>query len=93
MARSATSSSDSPPLKLLSPTLAHACEMDAEPNVKARILRDLAAWYRAFAERAANPVIWESRLLTAGRLEAEAGRIDPEQDAYRTGFQAEGGIR
>jgi hypothetical protein len=41
------------------------------------MLRELAAWYRAFAVRAANPVIWESRLLTADDLNAEASRIDP----------------
>jgi len=81
MSRSVASSYDGAPLKLLSPTLAHACEMDAEPAVKARVLRDLAAWYRAFAARAANPAIWESRLLTADHLETEAGHIDPEQDA------------
>jgi hypothetical protein len=50
---------------------------DAEPLVRARMLRELAAWYRAFAVRAANPVIWESRLLTADDLNAEASRIDP----------------
>lgn len=53
---------------------------DAEPAVKARRLRELAAWYRAFAARAANPVIWESRLLTAELLDAEANRIDPQRD-------------
>jgi hypothetical protein len=50
---------------------------DAEPLARARMLRELAAWYRAFAVRAANPVIWESRLLTADDLNAEASRIDP----------------
>jgi hypothetical protein len=52
---------------------------DAEPSAKARMLRELAAWYRGLAARAANPVIWESRLLTADDLEAEASRIDPQQ--------------
>ena len=74
MARSAVSNSDSAPLRL-----GHACEMDTEPTVKARRLRDLAAWYRALAERAANPAIWESRLLMADDLEAEASRIDPNK--------------
>jgi hypothetical protein len=55
--------------------------VDAEPAIKARRLRDLAAWYRACAERATNPAIWQSRLLTADHMEAEASRIDPEQDA------------
>jgi hypothetical protein len=29
--------------------------------VEAQKLRDLAAWYRQFAERAGNPAIWEAR--------------------------------
>ena len=39
-------------------------------------LRQLAAWYREFAERAGNPWIWEARLRTARDLEAEADRVD-----------------
>jgi hypothetical protein len=39
-------------------------------------LRERAAWYRSFAERAGNPAIWEARLLTARDLEAEAERIE-----------------
>ncbi len=39
-------------------------------------LRELAAWYREFAERAENPAIWASRLRTAEDLEAEARRIE-----------------
>jgi hypothetical protein len=39
-------------------------------------LRTLAAWYRKFAERAGNPVIWESRLLMAESLEAEADHVE-----------------
>jgi len=39
-------------------------------------LRELAGWYRDLAERAANPAIWEARLLTAEDLEAEAARIE-----------------
>ena len=38
-------------------------------------LRELAAWYREFAERTGNPVIWEARLRTAEELEAEARQI------------------
>jgi hypothetical protein len=63
---------------------------DAEPTIKAGKLRELAAWYRAFAARAGNPVIWESRLLTADDLEAEASRIDPnETDELRPPSTAE----
>ena len=39
-------------------------------------LRQLAAWYRAFADRAGNPWIWEARLRTAKDLEAEADRAE-----------------
>lgn len=39
-------------------------------------LRELASWYRAFAERAGNPAIWEGRLRMASDLEAEADRIE-----------------
>jgi len=52
--------------------------MDVEPLVKARMLRELAAWYRESAERAGNPVIWEARLLTAADLEADADRIEAQ---------------
>jgi hypothetical protein len=48
------------------------------------MLRELAAWYRVLAVRAANPVIWESRLLTADDLDAEASRIDPQQGGLQT---------
>ena len=39
-------------------------------------LRELAAWFREFAERADNPVIGEARLLMAEDLETEATRIE-----------------
>ena len=42
----------------------------------ARKLRDLAGWYREFAERAGSPAIWESRLHTAEDLKAEAVRVE-----------------
>jgi hypothetical protein len=35
-------------------------------------LRDLAHWYRAYAEQAGNPAIWSSRLATAEDLERRA---------------------
>ncbi len=41
-------------------------------------LRELAEWYREFAERAGNPVIWEARLRTAEDLDAEAGRLEQQ---------------
>jgi hypothetical protein len=39
-------------------------------------LRELACWYREFAERADNPTIWDGRLRTAEDLEAKAARIE-----------------
>ena len=57
------------------------CEAEVAPAVKAQMLRELASWYRTFAARAGNPVIWESRLLTAEDLDAQAGRIEQERDA------------
>jgi len=41
-------------------------------------LRELAHWYRAFAERTANTAIWDARLRTAEDLEAEAERIEEQ---------------
>ena len=46
-------------------------------------LRELAAWYRKFAECAGNPVIWESRVLLAEDLEREAARIEFELKPQR----------
>jgi hypothetical protein len=60
---------------------------DAEPLARARMLRELAAWYQAFAGRAANPAIWESRLLTAADLIADASRIDPQQVVSEQSFR------
>jgi hypothetical protein len=39
-------------------------------------LRELACWYREFAERTANPTIWDARLRTAEELEEEATRVE-----------------
>jgi hypothetical protein len=39
-------------------------------------LRELAYWYRNFAERAGSPNIWECRVLMAEDLEAEAARME-----------------
>ena len=47
----------------------------------AKKLRDLASWYRQFAERAGNPTILESRLRMAEDLEQEANEIEePTED-------------
>jgi hypothetical protein len=44
-------------------------------------LRELASWYREFAERAGNPAIWEARLRTAEHLDAQAERIEHRRAA------------
>ena len=38
-------------------------------------LRELAVWYRKFAEKAGNPSIWKSRLRMAEDLEQEAAAL------------------
>jgi hypothetical protein len=43
-------------------------------------LRDLASWYRAFAERAGNPAIWAARLRTAEDLEVQADLFERRSD-------------
>jgi hypothetical protein len=47
-------------------------------------LRELANWYRSFAERAANPCVWEARLLTAEDLDKEADRVEETTLARRS---------
>ena len=39
-------------------------------------LRNLASWFREFAERAGDTAIWEARLRTAENLEAEADLLE-----------------
>jgi hypothetical protein len=43
---------------------------------QARTLRELASWYREFAERAGEPAIWHARILAAEDLEREAGDLE-----------------
>jgi hypothetical protein len=47
---------------------------------QAQKLRDLASWYREFAERAENPAIWDARLRTAEDLEREALNIESRSE-------------
>jgi hypothetical protein len=39
-------------------------------------LRELAMWYREFAEKVGSPAIWDARLQTAEDLDDEVGRIE-----------------
>ncbi len=48
-------------------------------------LRELAAWYREFAERTANPTVWEARLRMAEDLEQEATRIEQRREPAAVG--------
>jgi hypothetical protein len=41
-----------------------------------RKLRELAVWYREYAERAGNPWVWEARLRTAENLERQAAMLE-----------------
>jgi hypothetical protein len=43
---------------------------------EAERLRELASWYREYAERTGNAAIWDFRIRTAEDLEAEAFRIE-----------------
>ena len=65
----------------ISLTVDQVHEAEIAPAVKAPMLRELAAWYRTFATRAGNPVVWESRLRTAEDLDAQAGRLEQKRDA------------
>ena len=44
-------------------------------------LRELASWYREFAERAGSSVIWDTRLRMAEDLEQEADRLERARSA------------
>ncbi len=51
---------------------------------EAEKLRELAVWYREFAERADNPAIWAARVRMAEDLEEEADRLAPECEPRTT---------
>ena len=55
----------------------------------AKRLRELAQWYRDFAEKTGNPAIWDCRLRTADDLDAEAERIERMQVVYHPAIGAE----
>jgi hypothetical protein len=54
-----------------------------------RRLREIATWYREFAERTGNPTIWEARLRTAAELEKEAARLERASDRRRRAGHAD----
>jgi hypothetical protein len=53
-------------------------------------LRELASWYRDFAERTGNPVIWEARLRTAKELESAADLLDRTEAGHNLGHVDQG---
>ena len=50
-----------------------------------RRLRELAAWYREFAERAGDPAIWDARLRKAEDLERKADRSEKRANRGQAG--------
>jgi hypothetical protein len=50
----------------------HADSTQSDPTR----LRELASWYRDFAERAGSPAIWEARLRTARKPEAKGDLVE-----------------
>ena len=44
------------------------CELKEGSALESQRMRELAGWYRRFAERAGSSVIWESWLLMADAL-------------------------
>ena len=54
-----------------------------------RRLRELATWYREFAEETGNPAIWQARRRTAAELEKEAARIEEASDRRRCAERAD----
>ena len=50
---------------------------------EAQKLRDLASWYREFAERAGSTTIWETRLHMAEDLDHEADRVERDRIARK----------
>jgi hypothetical protein len=48
-------------------------------TLESQKLRELAGWYRGFAERARSSVISESRLLMAADLEKEADLLEQDR--------------
>jgi hypothetical protein len=63
---------------MASPLLDFFHRRELSPETRLRMLRELAAWYREFAERAGDPRIWNARLLTSEQLTAEADRLEAE---------------
>jgi hypothetical protein len=52
---------------------------DPDAPASSQDLRALAVWYREFAERTQNPVIWEARIRTAEELESNAQALESRE--------------
>ena len=57
------------------PMLSAAASTPNEVQAVIRLRRNLAAWYREFADKAGAPWIWEARLRYAEELDREADLI------------------
>jgi hypothetical protein len=66
-------------------------EADAAGSSDPCALRNLAAWYREFSDRASELWIWEGRLMTAQALEQEAARLEARPN-HRQASQQPAGI-
>jgi hypothetical protein len=62
------------------PTKTGEYGMKYVPQKSPQKLRDLAVWYREYAERAGNSAIWDARLRTAEDLEKEASSIERRRE-------------
>jgi hypothetical protein len=62
---------------------------DETGTLDAHKLRELAAWYREFAEKTGNPSIWESRLRMAEDLEQEADLLERRRQPVEQPVAAE----
>jgi hypothetical protein len=52
-------------------------------------LRNLAKWYRALAEKAGEPWVWEARLRRAEELEREADLLAAQRPISSEGAEEE----
>jgi hypothetical protein len=59
------------------------------PETNPSKLHKLASWYRDFAERAGDPMIWAARLRTANQLEAEADHVERTKPSRNRGHLGE----
>jgi hypothetical protein len=58
--------------------------IDEDARLEAALsLREIAAFYRKFAEEIGNPTVWEARQRLAAKLEKEAAVLEAASDQHR----------